>query len=63
MKVKALVSFAGVVSMMPGETREISPEIAENLIKANYVEEVVDRQVEAEKPEEKPKRAPKKKVT
>jgi len=63
MKVKALVSFAGVVSMIPGETREISPEIAKSLIKAKYVEEVIESQAEADKPEEKSKRAPKKKVT
>lgn len=55
MKVKALVSFAGIVSMIPGETREISPEIAKSLIKAKYVEVV--------KVAERPKNTPEKKVT
>lgn len=55
MKVKALVSFAGIVSMIPGETREISPEIAKSLIKAKYVEVIEEV--------EKPNKAPKKKVT
>ena len=63
MKVKALVSFAGVVSMIPGETREISPEIAKSLIKAKYVEEVAEETSKVDTVEEKPKRAPRKKVT
>lgn len=52
MKVIALVSFAGAVSMIPGETREISIEIAKSLIEAKYVEEV-----------DKPKKPSKKKVS
>lgn len=40
MKVKALVSFAGVVTMSAGEEREISLEIAKSLLKANYIEEI-----------------------
>jgi hypothetical protein len=41
MKVKALVSFAGQVTMAPGDVREIKDKaICEDLIKAGYVEEV-----------------------
>ncbi|MEL3956917.1 hypothetical protein NST17_06865 [Caldifermentibacillus hisashii] len=41
MKVKALVSFAGKVTMAKGEVKEIKEkEIYQDLIKANYVEEV-----------------------
>lgn len=38
---KALVSFSGLISMMEGEIREISdPSIAEDLVRAGYVEKV-----------------------
>lgn len=41
MKVKALVSFAGQVTMAPGEVRDIKDKvIREDLIRAGYVEEV-----------------------
>ena len=40
MKVKALVPFAGEVVMNTGETREVSDEIAKDLINAGYVEKV-----------------------
>lgn len=41
MKVKALVSFAGVnVSMAMGEVGEIPDPIAKDLIKAKYVEQI-----------------------
>ncbi|MGG3623859.1 hypothetical protein ABES25_09940 [Bacillus gobiensis] len=41
MKVKALVSFSGIVTMTKGEEKEISnKEIYQDLLKANYVEEV-----------------------
>jgi hypothetical protein len=41
MKVKALVSFAGKVTMAKDEVREIKEKgIYQDLIKANYVEEV-----------------------
>ena len=38
--VKAVVSFAGMVSMAAGETREVSNDIAADLITAGYVKEV-----------------------
>lgn len=41
MKVQALVSFAGQVTMAPGEVREIKDKaICKDLIDAGYVEEV-----------------------
>ena len=49
MKVKALVSFAGAVSMYAGEIREIDDTIARDLLHAGYVvEDKVDKAVEAE---------------
>ena len=39
-KIKALVSFAGVVTMGVNEEREVNAEIAKDLIKAGYAEEV-----------------------
>lgn len=41
MKVKALVNFSGIVTMTKGEEKEIkNKEIYEDLLQANYVEEV-----------------------
>lgn len=41
MKVKALVSFSGLVTMTKGETKEIKDkDICEDLLKANYIQEV-----------------------
>lgn len=41
MKVKAKISFAGLVSMRKGEEREISDEaILSDLLSAEYVEEI-----------------------
>lgn len=40
-KYKALVSFAGKISMMMGEVREISDlSLASDLIRAGYIEEM-----------------------
>lgn len=40
---KALISFSGAVSMTMGEIKDIKDEdIAKDLIKAGYIEEVVD---------------------
>lgn len=50
MKVKAIKSFVGVVSMNVGEIKDIqSDEVVNDLVKAGYVEAVDD------KPEAKPK--------
>jgi hypothetical protein len=41
LNVKALVSFSGLVTMQKGEEREIrNKEIYDDLLKANYIEEV-----------------------
>ena len=41
MKVKALVSFSGIISMAVGEVADISEkEVLTDLLKAGYVEEV-----------------------
>ena len=41
MKCRALVSFTGKVSMAMGEVREISDlDLANNLLKVNYIEEI-----------------------
>ena len=41
MRCKALVSFAGLVSMTMGEVREISDKsIVKDLLKAGYIEKV-----------------------
>ena len=49
MKVKALVGFAGAVSMAAGETRELDEAIARDLLRAGYiVEDVADKAQEAE---------------
>ena len=49
MKVKALVGFAGAVSMAAGETKEIDEAIARDLLCAGYiVEEKVYNAKEAE---------------
>lgn len=40
MKVKALVSFAGQVTMAPGEVRDIKDKaVVKDLLRAGYVEE------------------------
>lgn len=44
MKVKALTSFCGVVTMMMGEVGEISDlAIVKDLLNAGYIEEVKDK--------------------
>ena len=60
MMYKALISFTGLVSMAQGDVREISDvSLANDLLKAGYIEEAKE-----DKPEEKPKaetkKAPKK---
>ena len=52
---KALISFSGIVSMAGGEVREISDlSIAEDLLRAGYIEKVEDKPVAEEKPKAKP---------
>ena len=64
-KYKATVSFSGLkISMQMGEVREISdPALAENLIKAGQIIELVETPPKAsakEEPEDEPKEKPKK---
>lgn len=40
MKVKAIKSFAGKVTMSKGETKDILKEVADDLIRAKFVKEV-----------------------
>lgn len=63
MKIKAKVSFSGVLSMGLGEVRECDDkELLEDLLQAGYIEEVTDRSAEEteEKPKSKARRSPKK---
>lgn len=39
-KIKALTSFGGIVSLRIGEEREVTDEVAKDLIKAGYAEEI-----------------------
>lgn len=49
-KVKALISFAGKVSMSAGKIGEITdPVILSDLVRAGYVEELESEKVEAQK--------------
>lgn len=54
MKIKALVSFAGAVSMAKGETRDVADErLAASLITCRYAERVSEnerREAERSKP-------------
>lgn len=50
MKVKALISFSGLESMRMGEIKEILDEsILNDLLKANYIEEVKEEKKAARK--------------
>jgi hypothetical protein len=40
MRIKALISFSGMVAMYPGEVRNVRDEIAQDLIRAGHAEEV-----------------------
>lgn len=60
MKIRAKISFCGVLSMGLGEVRECNDKaVLDDLLRAGYVEEVKDAPAE-EKPKAKPKRAAKK---
>ena len=60
MKVKALTSFAGKISMFEGEVREIADDaIAKDLINARYIEAIEEKPA----PKEEPKKVVAKKAT
>jgi hypothetical protein len=48
MTIKALVPFVGEIVMNTGETREVSDEIAKDLIGAGYAEKVGGKEPKAE---------------
>ena len=51
MKVKALVGFSGLISMHKGEETEITDqEVLDDLLSANYVEEINTTQSNKERP-------------
>ncbi len=59
MKVKALKSFGGKVSMYAGEVRDIKDEfILKDLLRAGYIEPEAQEAIIVEKPVEKPKATP-----
>ena len=39
-RIKCLVPFVGIVSMAPGEEREVSDEVAADLVRVKYVKEI-----------------------
>ena len=46
MKVRALVSFSGVISMYQGEEREYDNKIIlSDLLKAGYIEKIEDKKI------------------
>jgi microcompartment protein CcmK/EutM len=55
MTIKALVPFVGEIVMNTGETREVSDEIAKDLIGAGYAEKVGGSAKAEPKTEAKPK--------
>ena len=58
MKVKAKVSFSGIISMGKGQVKDIADEaIIKDLLKAGYVEEVKDPAKEEQEPKTKAKKA------
>ena len=61
MKLRALKSFAGKVSMYAGEEREITDEfIIRDLLRAGYAEAAAQEAEVVEKPAEKPEKTPEK---
>ena len=59
MKIKALKSFCGTVTMSPSDgPREVADGLAENLIAAGYAEKVEDKPAPAPAPAPEPTPAP-----
>lgn len=52
-KIRALVSFAGKVTMAPGQIRDVPDDIAEDLIQAKYAEKVTTSKKSGAKSENK----------
>ena len=49
MLLKAKISFAGLVTMAAGETREVCEEVAADLLRAGYVVEVKTSKAKSKK--------------
>lgn len=63
MRVQALKSFAGAISMYEGEVREVTSLIELNdLLAAGYIKEIEPKKDIVQKPVETPKPTPKKRV-
>lgn len=63
MKVKALISFGGKISMSVGQVKDIKDEaVYKDLLCAGYIEPYAQEAEIVEKPVEKPKTTPKKVV-
>ena len=52
---RALVTFSGLISMAEGDIAEVDPKLAEDLLKAGYIEEI-EAEPKAEKKTAKKKR-------
>lgn len=53
MKIRALVSFAGAISMYEGEEREYDNKVVlSDLLKAGYIKEVEDKKLSENSPKE-----------
>ena len=49
MLIKAKVSFAGIVTMSKGETRDVNEDVAADLLRAGYVAEVKSGKAKSKK--------------
>ena len=58
MKIKALTSFAGKVSMIEDEVREVADELGRDLIRAGHAVEIKIKKETPVKPVEKPVEKP-----
>lgn len=59
MKIKALTSFAGKVSMIEDEVREVADELGRDLVRAGHAVEIKIKKETPVKPVEKPVERPK----
>lgn len=62
MRVQALTSFAGTISMYEGEIREVNGIDVSDLLAAGYIKEIEPKKADVQKPVETSKSSPKKRV-
>ena len=62
MRVQALTSFAGKISMYEGEVREVNDLDVRDLLAAGYIKEIKPEAKPVQKPVENSKTSPKKRV-